>query len=194
MTSSDTPSQPGPTAEHGPEPTDKAHEKGQTQGRGEADDAASRASKPDVQHTDGSGLSGHGGASGGTPDAGGLGLPGGAYSLGRGPSGTGDAGEAGTPATGGMGASGHQDGSAAGDSGGEGENTPGGQAATTYGDTGPYRDNPDEAHRHGRLSVAGGSAGGGLESAGLDEAADVVRRENMGDVDSGHPTPGTTAG
>lgn len=179
MTSPDTSSK--------PEAMDRAYGKDQTQGRGEEDNAASRASKSPVTHTAGSGTPGYGGASGGTPEAGGLGLPGGAQPLGAGRSGTQDAGEAGTPATGGMGTSGSP-------GGGSDDNSSDSSPVITFGDTTPYRDNSDEVHRHGHLSVAGGSAGSGSKSTDLDAAANILRDERQEDLASGHPTSGTSAG
>lgn len=146
-----------------------------------ADNDASQRASGEAGQFAGAGIPGLGGNPGGTADAGGLGLPGGARVLGAGAASTRDTGQGGTPTTGGLGTPGNA-------AAGSGEIHP---AATPDADPqGPAHtmdyphasQRPSEHDHGGQLSLAGGSAGSGGGAADL---LDAVPQEDAQDAGTG---------
>lgn len=151
-----------------------------------ADNDASQRASGDAGRLAGAGIPGLGGNPGGTADAGGVGLPGGARNLGTGAAPTSDTGQAGTPQAGGLGTPGNA-------AAGSGEMHP---AATPDAEPhGPahameYPHTPQRPSDHdhgGELSLAGGSAGSGGGSADLLSATPPYATDHDGGADVERP-------
>ncbi len=154
-----------------------------------ADNDASQRASGDAGRLAGAGIPGLGGNPGGTTDAAGVGLPGGARKLGTGAAPSRDAGHAGTPQAGGLGTPGNA-------AAGSGEMHPavtpdtashGPAHAMEY----PHTPQRPSDHAHGgQLSSAGGSAGSGGGAADL--LSESPPQENAQDAGGGAERPASS--